>query len=68
MKDSLLTTNIYWSDLHFVVDLHLLGLHREKPLCPESTGNPDKPKNCKARCNLQKSLFFCFKFESGLLT
>jgi hypothetical protein len=27
-------------------------------LCPESTGNQDEPKNCKAHCNLQKSLLF----------
>jgi hypothetical protein len=30
MKDSLLTSHIYWSALHFVAELHLLWLHREK--------------------------------------
>jgi hypothetical protein len=30
MKDSLLTTRMYWSNLHFIVELHLLGLHIEK--------------------------------------
>jgi hypothetical protein len=30
MKDSLLTTHMYWSALHCVVGLHLLGLPREK--------------------------------------
>jgi hypothetical protein len=30
IKDSLLTTHIYWSTLHCVVKLHLLGRHREK--------------------------------------
>jgi hypothetical protein len=30
MKESLLMTDIYWSALHCVVGLHLLGLHREK--------------------------------------
>ena len=30
MKDSLLMMLMYWSALHFVVGLHLLGLHREK--------------------------------------
>ena len=30
MKDSLLTTHMYWSALHCVVELHLSGLHREK--------------------------------------
>ena len=30
MKDSLLMTHMYWSTLHCVVELHLLGLHREK--------------------------------------
>ena len=29
-KDSLLTTRMHWSALHCVVELHLLGLHREK--------------------------------------
>jgi hypothetical protein len=29
-KDSLLRTHMYWSTLHCVVELHLLGLHREK--------------------------------------
>jgi len=29
MKDSLLTAHMYWSALHCVVELHLLGLHRE---------------------------------------
>jgi hypothetical protein len=31
MKDSLLTTRMCWSALHCVVELHLLGCHREKP-------------------------------------
>ena len=30
MKDSLLTTHMYWSALHCIVELHLSGLHREK--------------------------------------
>ena len=30
MKDSLLMTHMYWSTLHCVVELHLLGLHKEK--------------------------------------
>ena len=30
MKDSLLMTHMYWSALHCIVELHLLGLHREK--------------------------------------
>jgi hypothetical protein len=30
MKDSLLMTHMYWSALHCVVELHLLGLHAEK--------------------------------------
>ena len=30
MKDSLLTTHMYWSALHCVVELHLSGFHREK--------------------------------------
>ena len=30
MKDSLLTTHLYWSTLCCIVELHLLGLHREK--------------------------------------
>jgi hypothetical protein len=30
MKDSWLTTCMYWSALHFVVELHLSELHREK--------------------------------------
>ena len=30
MKDSLLTTHMYLSALHCVVELHLLELHREK--------------------------------------
>ena len=30
MKDSLLTTHMYWSALHCVAELHLSGLHREK--------------------------------------
>ncbi|EDL29764.1 mCG148019 [Mus musculus] len=30
MEDSLLTTCMYWSALHFVVELHLSGLHREE--------------------------------------
>ena len=25
-------------------------------LCPESTGNPDEPKNCEVHCNSQKSI------------
>jgi hypothetical protein len=29
-EDSLLTTGMYWSALHYVVELHLLGFHREK--------------------------------------
>jgi len=30
MKDSLLTTRMYWSTLHHVVELHVLRLHGEK--------------------------------------
>ena len=30
MKYSLLMTHMYWSDLHCIFELHLLGLHREK--------------------------------------
>ena len=30
MKDALLTTHMYWSALHCVVELHLSGLHRER--------------------------------------
>ena len=30
MKDSLLRTCMYWSTLHCIVELHLLGHHREK--------------------------------------
>jgi hypothetical protein len=30
MKDSLLTTHMYWSALHCIVELHLSGLHRKK--------------------------------------
>jgi hypothetical protein len=30
MKDSSLTTHMYWSALHCIVELHLSGLHREK--------------------------------------
>jgi hypothetical protein len=30
VKDSLLTTRMYWSALHCIVELHLSGLHREK--------------------------------------
>jgi hypothetical protein len=30
MKESLLTTHMYWSALHSVVELHLPGCHREK--------------------------------------
>jgi hypothetical protein len=30
MEDSLLTTRMYWSSLHCIVELHLSGLHREK--------------------------------------
>ena len=30
MKDSSLTTCMYWSALHCVVELHLSGLHRKK--------------------------------------
>ena len=26
-------------------------------LCPESTGNPEEPKNCEICCNSKKSLF-----------
>jgi hypothetical protein len=33
MKDSLLTAHMYWSALLCVVEMHLLGLHREK--CPK---------------------------------
>jgi hypothetical protein len=29
MKDSLSTTHMYWSALHCIAELHLLGLHRE---------------------------------------
>jgi len=30
MKDSSVTARTYWSSLHYVVELHLSGLHREK--------------------------------------
>lgn len=30
MKGSSLRTHMYWSALHYIVELHLLGLHREK--------------------------------------
>lgn len=30
MKDSLLTTRMYWSALHCGVELHLSGCHRKK--------------------------------------
>jgi hypothetical protein len=30
MKDSLLTTCMYWSTLNCIVELYLPGLHREK--------------------------------------
>jgi hypothetical protein len=30
MKDSSITTVMHWSCLHFVVDLHLSGLHKRK--------------------------------------
>lgn len=30
MKNSLLLTYMYWSALHCIVELHLLGLYREK--------------------------------------
>ena len=30
MKDSLLMTRMYWSTLHYVFELHLSGLQREK--------------------------------------
>ena len=30
MKDSLLTTCMYWFTLHYTVEMHLSGLHREK--------------------------------------
>jgi len=30
MKDSLIMTHMYWSDLYCVVELQLPGLHREK--------------------------------------
>lgn len=30
MKDSSLTTHMYWSALHGIVELHLSGLHRQK--------------------------------------
>jgi len=29
MKDSLLTTPMYWSALYYVVEIHLSELHRE---------------------------------------
>jgi hypothetical protein len=31
MEDSLLTTRMYWSTLHCIVELHLWGLHRNMP-------------------------------------
>jgi hypothetical protein len=31
MKESLLTTYMYWSALHCVVELHVLGFHRDAP-------------------------------------
>ena len=34
-QDSLLTTHMYWSALHCIVELHLSGLHREK--CTKKT-------------------------------
>ena len=39
MKDSLLTTHMYWSTLHWIVELHLSGLHREK--CTKKKKNSD---------------------------
>jgi hypothetical protein len=30
MKDSLLTTQVYWSAIHCIAELHLSELHREK--------------------------------------
>jgi hypothetical protein len=30
MKDSSLMTHMYWSILHCIVELHMLGFHREK--------------------------------------
>ena len=31
MKESSLTKRMYWSVLHFEFELHLSGLHRQKP-------------------------------------
>jgi hypothetical protein len=30
MKDSSLATFMYWPALHYIIELHLSGLHREK--------------------------------------
>jgi hypothetical protein len=49
MKDSLLMKHMYWSVLHYVVELHLLEFHREK--------HTKKKKNLLAVCCSFLSLF-----------
>jgi hypothetical protein len=44
IKDSLLKTHMYRSALHCVVELHLLGLHREKCTKNKTKNKQKKPK------------------------
>ena len=56
MKDSLLTTHMYWSASHCIVKLLLSGYHREK--CTKNKKNKTKQKKNKKQ-NKKKTSSWC---------
>ena len=52
MKDSSLMTHMYWSALHYTVELHLLELHREKTITKKTSGSVLETSCCFFRLRL----------------